>query len=199
MHKSRGQIACNQRTDGGLRGWRWELGASSTSILSQILGFLPFQHHQQEDVGRAASESHLPLPSVHPLDLRTAGGRLSLHLCTSVPCPVHQVRTLSIRISIWGTRAYKSVFGSVTFSSCPPPGPRNSSRKQGLPLFSMHRAKLPRENGLELDIVWQLKSHHGKILTQETGLLGGVRTDLETSSGRAGNGCLIHISWIGTL
>lgn len=123
MHKSRGQIACNQRTDGGLRGWRWELGASSTSILSQILGFLPFQHHQQEDVGRAASESHLPLPSVHPLDLRTAGGRLSLHLCTSVPCPVHQVRTLSIRISIWGTQAYKSVFGSVTFSSCPPPGP----------------------------------------------------------------------------
>lgn len=97
-------------------------------------------------------------------------------------------------ISIWGTEAYKSMFGSVTFSSCPFPAP-NSSRKQGLPLFSMPRTKLLRENGLELDIVWQLKSHQGKILTQETGLPGGVRTDLEQA--QAGQGAGVSFTFPG--
>lgn len=86
-----------QSSGGGMKDWLWGLAVGwvlPTLSLPHTLGFLPFQYHQQEDVGRAASESHLPLPSVHPLDLRTAGGRLSLHLCTSVPCPVHQVRTL---------------------------------------------------------------------------------------------------------
>lgn len=69
----------------------------------------------------------------------------------------------------------------------------DSSRKQDQPLFSVHRASLLRENGLELNIVWQLKSHQGKILTQETGLLGGIRTDIKQA--QAGRGAGVSLTF----
>lgn len=87
-----GSTTSVDETDGGL----WLAVGEGHFLPAAALTSLPFQHHQQEDVGRAASESHLPLPSVHPLDLRTAGGRVSLYLRPSVPRPVHQVRTVSL-------------------------------------------------------------------------------------------------------